>query len=76
MLVAIVRPITNEKNNILSEVPPEVSALPGFFNFTGASPHVIAATHEVVARKKQRSWVLPIILILAVFALLIWLSQH
>ncbi|MFS8081995.1 MAG: OmpA family protein [Ginsengibacter sp.] len=68
--------ITSEKNNILSGVPPEVSTLPGFFNFKGASPHVIAATHEVVARKKQRSWVLPILLILAVFALLIWLSTR
>jgi outer membrane protein OmpA-like peptidoglycan-associated protein len=68
--------ITNEKNNILAEVPPEVSALPGFFHFTGASPHVVAATHEVVEREKQRSWVLPIVLILAVFALLVWLSTR
>ena len=68
--------IKSEKNNILAEVPPEVSALPGFFHFTGASPHVVAATHEVVEREKQRSWVLPIVLILAVFALLVWLSTR
>ncbi|MBS1738004.1 MAG: OmpA family protein [Bacteroidetes bacterium] len=68
--------LKNEKNNILSAIPPEVSAMPGFFKFEGASPKVIATTHEVVTRKKQRTWVFPIILILAVLALLIWLSTR
>ena len=68
--------LSGQKNNILSEVPSEVSALPGFFNFAGASPHVKAAAHEIVERKKERSWLLPIIVILASFALLIWLSRR
>lgn len=68
--------LSGQKNNILSDVPAEVSALPGFFNFAGTSPHVKAATHEIVERKKEKSWVLPIILIIAAFALLIWLSRR
>lgn len=68
--------IKGQRENILSAVPPEINALPGFFNFSGPSPHVTAATHEIIERKKQRTWVLPIILILAAFALLIWLSRR
>ena len=68
--------LKGEKNNILSAVPPEVSALPGFFNFSGPGPHITAATHEIVERKKQRTWVLPIIVIIAAVALLIWLSRR
>ncbi len=68
--------LKSEKNNILSAVPPEITALPGYFNLSGPSPHVTAATHEIVERKKEKSWVLPIILILAAFSLLIWLSRR